>query len=431
MRNARYMGINEHGNLTFGRADTVELSRKYGTPLYIMDETEIRTRCREIKEALSGKYVNSKVLYASKVFSCKEIYRILAEEDMGVDVVSAGEFYTALCAGFPREEIYFHGNNKTISELEYTIEQGIGYIVIDNFYEIENVQKIAQEKNKIVKALLRISPGVEGHTHEAISTGQLDSKFGFTMDFGIALEAVKKVLSMSNIEFKGIHCHIGSQMFLPEIYKAGAERMTDLALDIKRQCEVDIEQLNIGGGFGVYYTEEDSPKDISVFMDSIIENITLNCQQKNLELPKILIEPGRWLMGEAGATLYTAGAIKDIPDVRKYVSVDGGMTDNIRPALYEAKYEAVVANKAGIEAEEMVTIAGKCCESGDKLIIDAHLPKIESGDILAVLTTGAYNYSMASNYNRICRSAVVMIKDGVDREIVRRETFEDLIRNDL
>lgn len=431
MRTARYMNINEAGHLTFGGADTVELAKKYKTPLYIMDETEIRTRCKEIKAALTGKYTNSKILYASKVFSCKEIYRILAEEGLGVDVVSAGEFYTAICAGFPRKEIYFHGNNKTFEELEYTIEEGIGYIIIDNFYEMENVQKIAQAKNKVVKALLRISPGVEGHTHEAISTGQLDSKFGFPMDFGIALEAVKKSLSMRNIDFRGIHCHIGSQMFLPEIYKAGAEKMTDLALEIKQQLGIEIEQLNIGGGFGVYYTEEDSPQDISVFMDSIIENITDNCQKKNLMLPKILIEPGRWLMGEAGATLYTIGALKYIPGVRKYVSVDGGMTDNIRPSLYGAKYEAVVANKAVEAPAEVVTIAGKCCESGDKLIIDANLPKLESGDILAVLTTGAYNYSMASNYNRIGRPAVVMIKDGIAREIVRRESFEDLVKNDL
>lgn len=431
MRTARYIDINEAGHLIFGGADTVELAKKYETPLYIMDETEIRVRCREIKEALTGKYTNSKILYASKVFSCKEIYRILSEEGLGVDVVSAGEFYTAICAGFPRTEIYFHGNNKTIPELEYTIKEDIGYIIIDNFYEMENVQRIAQEKNKIVKALLRISPGVEGHTHEAISTGQLDSKFGFPMEFGIAMEAIKKVVSMNNIEFKGIHCHIGSQMFLPEIYKAGAEKMTDLALEIKQQLGIEIEELNIGGGFGVYYTEDDSPQDISIFMDSIIENITENCQKKNLMLPKILIEPGRWLMGEAGATLYTIGAIKDIPTVRKYVSVDGGMTDNIRPSLYGAKYEAVVANKAGETPTEIVTIAGKCCESGDKLIIDAHLPKVESGDILAVLTTGAYNYSMASNYNRIGRPAVVMIKDGVAREIVRRESFEDLVKNDL
>lgn len=431
MRNARYMGINEKGNMTFGGADTTELAETYGTPLYVMDETEIRTRCSELKKALTSKYENSKILYASKVFSCKEIYRILAQEGMGVDVVSTGELYTALQAGFPAKDIYFHGNNKTAEELEYAVENNTGCIVVDNFYEMENLQNIAQASGKTVKALLRISPGVEGHTHEAISTGQLDSKFGFPIDFGIALQAVEKVTQMKNIAFKGIHCHIGSQMFLPEIYKAGAEKMTDFALDIKNKLGIEIEELNIGGGFGVYYTEEDTPQDISVFMDTIIENIVSNCEQKGLKLPMILIEPGRWLAGEAGITLYKIGAIKDIPGVRKYVSVDGGMTDNIRPALYDAKYEGVVANKAGLPATEKVTIAGKCCESGDKLIIDLMAPEIESGDILAVLTTGAYNYSMASNYNRLRKPAVVMVKDGEARVIVKRETLEDLVRNDI
>jgi len=431
MRNARYTGINEKGNMTFGGADTTELAQTYGTPLYVMDEVEIRTRCRELREALTDKYENSKILYASKVFSCKEIYRILAQEGMGVDVVSTGELYTALQAGFPAKDIYFHGNNKTLEELQYAIESNIGCIVIDNFYEMENVQTIAQEKGKSVNALLRISPGIEGHTHEAISTGQLDSKFGFPMDFGIAIEAVGKVLEMKNIAFKGIHCHIGSQMFLPEIYKAGAEKMTDFALEIKNKFAVEIEQLNIGGGFGVYYTDADRPQDISVFIDTIIANVISNCEQKGLRLPMILIEPGRWLAGEAGITLYTLGAIKDIPGVRKYISVDGGMTDNIRPALYGAKYEGVVANKAGLPATEKVTIAGKCCESGDKLIIDLMAPPIEPGDILAVLTTGAYNYSMASNYNRLRKAAVVMVNKGEARVIVKRETLEDLVRNDI
>lgn len=431
MRNARYMGINEKGNMTFAGADTVELARTYGTPLYVMDEAEIRTRCKELRKSLMDKYPNSKALYASKVFSCKEIYRILAQEGMGVDVVSTGEFYTAISAGFPEKDIYFHGNNKTPEELEYAIENNIGYIVIDNFYEMENIQTIAQEKGKTVNALFRISPGIEGHTHEAISTGQLDSKFGFPIEFGIALEAVEKVTKMKNIAFKGIHCHIGSQMFLPEIYKAGVEKMTDLALEIKNKFAIEIEQLNIGGGFGVYYTESDSPLDISVFMDTIIESVISNCEIKGLKLPMILIEPGRWLAGEAGITLYTLGAIKDIPGVRKYISVDGGMTDNIRPALYGALYEGVVANKAGQIAKEKVTIAGKCCESGDKLIIDLMVPHIESGDILAVLTTGAYNYSMSSNYNRLRKPAVVMVNKGESRVIVKRETLEDLVRNDI
>lgn len=431
MRDARYLGINEKGNLTFGGADTVELVKTYGSPLYVMDEVEIRKRCREIKKGLFDKYPNSKALYASKVFSCKEIYRILESEGLGIDVVSAGEMFTAISAGFPREKIYFHGNNKTYKELEFALENKVGCIVVDNLFEMKNLQEIAENLEIKQKVLLRISPGIEGHTHEAISTGQLDSKFGFPIEFGKALEGVKKAIEYTNIDFKGIHCHIGSQMFLPEIYISGAHKMTDLALEIKEAFGVEIEELNIGGGFGVYYTEEDQPLPIEIFLDTIINSIVENCNKKNLNLPTILIEPGRWIAGEAGITLYTLGAIKDIPGIRKYISVDGGMTDNIRPALYNAKYEGIVANKADQSWEEIVTIAGKCCESGDKLIKDLRVPKIESGDILGVLTTGAYNYSMSSNYNKIPRAPVVMVNNGISRIIVKGESFEDLISKDI
>lgn len=431
MRNRRYIGVNEKGNLTFGGADTVELAKEYKTPLYVMDEGEVRTRCKEIRKNLFDRYPNSKALYASKAFSCKEIYKIVQDEGFGVDVVSSGEMYVALQAGFPSEKMYFHGNNKTLEEIEFAIENNIGCIVIDNFLEIDHVQEIAEKKGKIIDALLRISPGIEGHTHEAISTGQLDSKFGFAMEFGFAIAAVEKVNKCENINFKGIHCHIGSQMFLSDIYKTGADKMTDLAADIKKLLGLEIQELNIGGGFGVYYTEDDKPKEISEFMDVIITEIEQNCHKKGLKLPTIIIEPGRWLVGEAGITLYEIGAVKDIPGIRKYISVDGGMTDNIRPALYQAEYEGVIANKANKPLEETVTVAGKCCESGDKIIIDLQVPKIESGDILAVLTTGAYNYAMASNYNQLRIPAVVMVKEGKSRLVVKRQSLEDLVRNDV
>lgn len=431
MRNKRYVGINEKGHMTFGGCDTIELAKQFGTPLYVMDEVEIRAKCREIKESLFDKYPNSKALYASKAFSCKEMYRILKEEGIGVDVVSTGEFYTAITAGFPAEKIYFHGNNKTKEELEYAIENNIGHIVIDSFYEMENVQSVAAAQNKTVNVLLRISPGISGHTHEAISTGQLDSKFGFPIDFGIAIKAIGKTLEQKNINFKGIHRHIGSQMFGTDVYDLGADKMTQLMLDVKNAYDVECQELNIGGGFGVYYTEADQPLPIKDFMDVIIESISQRCEERGLKLPSIVIEPGRWLVGEAGITLYTIGAIKEIPTVRTYVSVDGGMADNIRPSLYQAVYEGVVANKVNEPCSENVTIAGKCCESGDMLIYDLKIPVVVPGDILAVLTTGAYSFSMSSNYNRLRKPAVVFVNKGEARMAVKRETYEDLVRNDI
>jgi diaminopimelate decarboxylase len=427
----RYSSINEKNHLEFFGCDTVELAERYGTPLYVVSEDGIREKCREIKEYFMNKYPNTLALYASKAFSSIAMYKIIKEEGLGIDVVSSGELYTAVKADFPMERIYFHGNNKTEEEITFGIDNNIGCFVIDSFHEMELIQKIANEKKAKVRALLRISPGISGHTHEYISTGQLDSKFGFPIYGGVALSAVKKVNEYSNIIFKGIHCHIGSQMFNKDAYTAAVEVLTALMQEIKRTIGIDIEELNVGGGFGIYYCKDDQPLSIKEFIETIMTNIYSRCSEYNLRVPRILIEPGRWMVGENGITLYTVGSIKEIEGIRKYVSVDGGMTDNPRPALYEAGYEAVVANKMNQKPEEVVTIAGKCCESGDMLIHDIKLPKVESGDRLAVFSTGAYNYSMSSNYNRLRRPAVVMIRDRNPRVVIKRETYEDLIRNEL
>lgn len=431
MYKRRYIDINSEGHLLFSGYDTVKLAKDFGTPLYVVSEDEIRLRCKELREYFMDKYPNTFALYASKAFSNIAMYKIIKDEGLGLDVVSSGELYTAIKANFPTSNIYFHGNNKTQEEIIFGIENNVGCFVIDSFYEMEMIDAIAKDKNKKVKALLRISPGISGHTHEFISTGQLDSKFGFPIHGNIAIDAVSRVLKCQNIDFHGLHCHIGSQMLTDKVYSEASDIMTKLILDIKNELEVEIRELNIGGGFGIYYANEDEPLSINVFIDTIMESIIKRCNERGLCLPKVLIEPGRWLIGEAGITLYTVGSIKDIEGVRKYVSIDGGMADNLRPALYQAEYDAVLANKANLPKDDIISIAGKCCESGDMLIWDLKAPKVSSGDILAVLTTGAYNYSMSSNYNRLRKPAVVMIKDKTARVVVKRETYEDLIRNDL
>ncbi len=422
--------INERGHLVFDGCDAVELAKEYGTPLYIISESEIRRRCKRIKEHFTDKYPDTQALYASKAMSNLAIYKILGEEGMGIDVVSGGELYTAIKAGFPADKIYFHGNNKTPDEIRLAIDNNIGCFVIDNYYETGIIEKLALESGKKVKALLRITPGVSGHTHEAISTGQIDSKFGFSIKDNVALNAVRAVLGCSNIHFAGIHCHIGSNIYHVEDYREAVKIMTDLALQIKLELGVEIEELNMGGGFGVFDHDRDKHVDIVDFIEVIMTTIEEQCNLKNIRRPRILIEPGRWVVGESGITLYTIGAIKDIKGVRKYVSVDGGMADNPRHALYKAVYKAVVANKVNAACTDTVTIAGKCCESGDILIKNLKTPMMESGDILAVYGTGAYNYSMASNYNRLRRPALVMVNDGESRVIVKRETYEDLIKHE-
>lgn len=420
--------INERGHLVFDGCDVVELAKEYGTPLYVISESEIRRRCMRIRECFTSKYPDTLALYASKAMSNVALYNIINEEGMGIDVVSGGELYTAIKADFPMNKIYFHGNNKTLSEIKLGIDNNIGCFVIDNEYELGLIQKLASESGKRVKALLRITPGVSGHTHEYISTGQIDSKFGFPIQDDVALNAVKKVLECPNIHFAGVHCHIGSQIYKIEAYRETVKIMTSLMQQIKLQLNIEIEELNMGGGFGVFDNEGDKAVDIVGFVDAIMSSIEEQCSIKNIKRPKILIEPGRWVVSEAGITLYTIGAIKEIKGIRKYASVDGGMADNPRHALYKAVYRAVVANKAKEQKTDIVTVAGKCCESGDILIRNLKTPVLEAGDILTVFGTGAYNYSMASNYNRLTKPALVMVNNGESKVIVRRETFEDLLK---
>lgn len=423
--------INAEGHLVIGGCDTVALAKEFGTPLYVMDEMEIRGRCRRLQEHFINKYPNTMVLYASKAFSNISMYKLIKEEGLGLDVVSGSELYTALKAGFPMEKVYFHGNNKTIDEIVMGIDNNVGCFVIDNYYEMEHIQEYAAQRGKIVKALLRITPGVSGHTHEYISTGQIDTKFGFAVHENMAENAVKKVLTCPNIHFAGLHSHIGSQIYNKEAYKESVKVMTALMQRLKADLGIELEELNMGGGFGVYDIDREHTVDILEFTDDMMSYISERCSELNLNMPRILIEPGRWTVSEAGITLYTIGAIKEIVGIRKYVSVDGGMADNPRPALYQAIYQGIVASKANAECTEVVTIAGRCCESGDVLIRDMNAPKIESGDILAVFGTGAYNYSMSSNYNRLRKPSVVMVKDGIGRVIIKRETYEDIIRNDV
>ncbi|WP_261301163.1 diaminopimelate decarboxylase [Paenibacillus andongensis] len=423
--------INDQGHLEIGGVDATKLVAEYGTPLYVFDEALVRGRCREFVEAFKASGLKFQVAYASKAFCVMAMCRIVDEEGMSLDVVSDGELYTALQAGFPAERIHFHGNNKTIAELEMAIDAKIGCFVVDNFIELQMLNAIAEEKHQKVKILLRITPGVEAHTHEYISTGQEDSKFGFDMGNGSAFRAVQEASQLSNVELLGVHSHIGSQIFEVEGFRMAAEKVAGFAVQVRKEIGITFKVINLGGGFGIRYVNEDSPLPVAVYVKAITDAIKDNFGSNDFPMPEIWVEPGRSIVGDAGTTLYTVGTTKDIPGVRKYVAVDGGMTDNPRPALYDAVYEAMLANRATEQPTEVVSIAGKCCESGDMLIWDLNLPKVSSGDILAVSCTGAYNYAMASNYNRIRRPGVVFVKDGQSDLVVKRETFENIVGNDI
>ncbi len=425
------MKINEKGNLEIGGCDSVELINKYGSPLYVMDEDIIRKKCRTFKDAFI-KFYNGKSLicYASKAFSCRSIYNIIQDEGLGIDVVSKGELFTALSVGFPKNRIIFHGNNKSYDELEYAIENGVHRIVVDNINELSLINEISNKKDKITNIILRITPGIEAHTHEFIRTGQIDSKFGFSIGEDI-INAIKLALECKNICIKGIHSHIGSQIFDIEPFLLLTRVMLKFMLDVKNQFELEFSEINLGGGFAIKYTDDDveiSYEDYIYGISSIVKEF---CKEHSLNLPLIMIEPGRAIVGEAGTTLYTVGNIKNIPNIRDYLSVDGGMSDNPRYILYSAKYDMTIANKAGMPKTNKYTVAGKCCENGDIIGKDIELQKSEIGDILAVFSTGAYNYSMSSNYNRIPRPAVIIAKNNNSRVIVKRETMEDIIRNDV
>jgi diaminopimelate decarboxylase len=422
--------INNDGHLMIGGVSTVDLVKQYGTPLYVYDVALIRERARGFKKTFRELGVKAEVAYASKAFSSIGIFQLMKEEGLSLDVVSGGELYTAMKAEFPSERIHFNGNNKSRAELMMAIDHNIGCIVVDNFHELELISEITNNMKRQINILLRVTPGIEAHTHDYILTGQEDSKFGFDLQNGQAEEAMKQSLKSEYIELLGLHCHIGSQIFETTGFILAAKKIIEKIADWKQAYGFIPRVINLGGGFGIRYTQEDDPIPPSQYVKEMINAVKLEAANFSLDMPEIWIEPGRSLVGDAGTSLYTVGSNKKVPNIRKYLAVDGGMSDNLRPALYNAKYEAVIANKAGSDPEETVSVAGKCCESGDMLIWDLPLPESESGDVLAVFCTGAYGYSMANNYNRIPRPPVVFAENGQSKLVVRRETYEDLINLD-
>lgn len=426
------LSCNDAGHLVISGCDTVDLARQYGTPLYVMSEDKIRETCRRYVSSFQTNYGgNGRPIYASKAFSCKEICRIVLSEGLDVEVVSGGELYTALQAGVPASKIHFQGNNKSIGEIVYAVESGVGDIVVDHPSELMQIQRAAAENSTVASISFRIKPGIDAHTHDFIRTGQIDSKFGIDLISGEAMEAVRTALTMDHIALKGLHCHIGSQILEKEPFVHAAEVMLDFYAQIRDELGVVFEHLNLGGGFGIKYRDEDLTIPYEEYMAAVSVAVHSKCKAKELPTPKIFIEPGRSIVGEAGITLYTVGSVKEIPGVRNYVTIDGGMFDNPRYALYQADYTCLIANKADQPADYIATIAGKCCESGDLIQEHTALQTPMEGDLLAVLSTGAYNYSMASNYNRNLKPACVMVSDGESRIVIKAETYEDLVRNDV
>ncbi|WP_010284364.1 diaminopimelate decarboxylase [Bacillus timonensis] len=423
--------VNEENHLEIGGVDTVELAKQYGTPLYVYDVALIRERARGFRETFKRLNIPAQVAYASKAFSTVAMIQLAEEEGLSLDVVSGGELFTALQAGFPVERIHFHGNNKSYEELDMAVKNNIGCIVVDNFYELPLLEQVCQENKSTMKILLRVTPGVEAHTHDYITTGQDDSKFGFGLENGQADQAVEQALNSEYLELLGIHSHIGSQIFETTGFLVAASKMFTKLKDWKDRFGFAPKVLNLGGGFGIRYTEEDKPLPASKYVEAIIGEVKKQADELSIDIPEIWIEPGRSIVGDAGTTIYSVGSRKEVPNIRQYLAIDGGMTDNIRPALYQAKYEAVLANRVEDPVEETVSIAGKCCESGDMLIWDLPLPKANSEDLLAVFCTGAYGYAMANNYNRIPRPAIIFVENGEAQLVVQRESYEDLVRLDI
>ena len=425
----------DNGHLIIGGCDALELAKEFGTPLYVFDEAYIRAMMRVYKKTIESRYGgNGNVLYASKAFSCEAVYRIAQQENIGCDAVSGGELYTALKAGFNPANIYVHGNNKLFYELEEAVDAGVGGIVLDSISEAEVLDGICRAKSKTQDVLIRINPGVEAHTHAFVQTARTDSKFGFSISDGSALEIIKGVLALKNVRLKGFHCHIGSQIFEKQSFVLAADKMMDFIKHVKDETGFVASVLNMGGGFGIYYTDDDpklKEEDYATYLTALIDGIKGKAKELNLPEPYLLIEPGRSIVGESGITLYTVGTIKDIPGIKKYVAVDGGMFEAPRYALYQSKYCAVKADDVNAPCTQVVSIAGKCCESGDLVAADVRLPEVKKGDILAVFSTGAYHYSMASNYNRNFVPAAVLVKDGKADIIVKRQNYEDLVRNDV
>lgn len=426
------LSINEKGNLAISGFDTVELANKYGTPLYVLDTDYVLNSCLKYKNLIE-KYFGegSKPLLASKALSCMEIYRIAKKAGIGIDVVSGGEIYTANKAGFPMENAYFHGNNKTDADIKFALDSGVGCFVVDNLDELAALQKETSARGVTVRAMLRVSPGIDPHTHKAVVTGSVDSKFGVAIETGQAMETVKALLACDNIQFEGLHCHIGSQIFDYNPFAEAADIMIRFIADVKKETGVTVSALNLGGGFGVKYTDEDADFDYEKVLSDIASSVEKACADCGVSRPRIYFEPGRSMVAAAGLTLYTVGSFKTITGYKSYVSIDGGLPDNPRYALYQSKYTCLIANKAGEEKTIRATVAGRCCESGDLIQEDVALQPCKRGDVLAVLVTGAYNYSMASNYNRLPRPAMVGVGEEGDRIIIRRESYDDIVKNDI
>ena len=418
------------GTLYFDGCDTTELAKKYGTPLYVISAKMIKDKFAQLQEEFISKYPKARVAYACKAFCTKEMLRLCAQEGVSIDVVSGGELYTAMAVDFPPERIEFNGNNKLRSELEMAIDYGIGRIIVDGIGELELIEDICKEKNKKVNILYRITPGIKADSHDYIITGKKDSKFGMPQDEEELYKEIKKAIDSQYVNFLGLHFHIGSQLFDNDPYVQAVKVALGHVKNIKDRYGYAMQELNLGGGFGARYTDEQT-RPYSYYIDPMVKEIRDFCEKEDMELPSLVIEPGRSIVAEAGISLYTVGRIKDIPGVRKYVSVDGGMTDNIRPALYQAQYTGVLANRAGEEKTETVTFCGKCCESGDILIKDIKTAAPKTGDILAIFTTGAYGYSMASNYNKNPKPAVVMTDQGKEKVIVKRQSYEEIIEDEI
>lgn len=423
--------INNSGHLTIGEISALDLAKQYGTPLYVMDEELIRRNCKAFKNNFISEELKAEVIYASKAFLTLAMCRLIKEEGLSLDVVSGGELYTALKAGFPASKIYMHGNNKSKEELSMALSHGIGRIVIDNEHEINLIEELGKSLDKKAAVLLRVNPGIEAHTHQYIQTSKNSSKFGENTNSDKIYSLIKKMVESKHLTFHGFHCHIGSQIFNEKSYFEEIDKMLEFVLSVENKLGIEIDELNLGGGFGVYYTQEDKPFDLEKFLKTIVRQTTQKSKELGLSIKKLMIEPGRSIVANAGTTLYESAGTKKTNSEIEYIFVDGSMNDNIRTALYDAKYEAAVANKMNDKAESKFTIAGKCCESGDMIAKDVWMARPEAGDLIAVFSTGAYNYSMASNYNRLPRPAVVFVNNGESKCVVRRETYDDLIRNDL
>lgn len=430
--------VNGAGHLEIGGCDTVKLAEEFGTPLYVLDEQHIRDNCRKYVESLKRYYKGeSRVVYAGKAFLTLGMCRIIEEEGLWLDVSSGGELYTALKADFPPQRIVMHGNNKSVEELSLALENGVGRIVVDNLYELELLGSLCKERGLRAQILLRVTPGIDPHTHRFIDTGQVDTKFGLNMKNGSALEGIRRAVSMDNIELLGLHCHIGSQLLKIGPLLKAARLMVEFLKEVHKSIGIELKELDLGGGLGIRYLPSHNPPSIEEFVSRLGSTLEKAFKQNQLSLPVLFLEPGRSIVGEAGITLYRVGAIKEVEYSKNgkmfkriYAMIDGGMSDNPRPQLYNAKYHAIVANKAGLDGKIRYTIAGKHCET-DILIWDVLLPPLEPGDILAVQSTGAYTYSMSSNYNRFPRPAAVLVRDGRAELFVRRESYEDLIKSDI